>query len=116
MSGRDAISFSASPGAERSAVRSLASPLKPAGFTGGTTSTRVSVETSWLPTLPSALRRSASLRPIMPAPPMIKTCMRYSLFQRRELASASGADQSFDQQRHDDDGADGRTLPERRDA
>src|SRR5712671_7318250 len=76
-SGRAATSFSASPGAERSEVTQsvLKRVLKPAsaGACGGTTSCSVTEPISSPATLPSFARRATSLRPIMPAPPMIST-------------------------------------------
>src|SRR5436190_20802888 len=73
-SGRPAIIASASPGVERSAAIVSVLPRNPAGATGATMSTSV----SWSIDLPCSARsrtnRSTSLRPTIPAAPMIKTC------------------------------------------
>src|SRR5258706_6693301 len=72
-SGRAATSFSASPGAERSEVTQSVLNDAPAGAARGTTSCRGTEPISSPATLPSFARPAASLPPIMPAPPMIRT-------------------------------------------
>src|SRR5258706_15808458 len=67
-SGRSATSFSASPGLERSETPALAPATE-----GGTTSCSTSSPIFLPPIAPSVANRSVSLRPIMPAAPMMRT-------------------------------------------
>src|SRR5262245_33331275 len=72
--GRCATALAAAPGAARSAATLSAVPLKPAGFAGNTTSSSVSLAIGCPLSVPSLARRSVSLRPIMPAAPVMRIC------------------------------------------
>src|SRR5689334_7055559 len=67
----------AAPGCERSTAREVARAGKPATAGGATMSASDSVEISRPASTPSAVSRAVSLRPIMPAAPVIKTCTRH---------------------------------------
>lgn len=51
---------------------------KTCGLSGATTSTSVSFSTEFAPRVPSLTSRCVSLRPTMPAAPMIRICMNVS--------------------------------------
>src|SRR6266851_2258793 len=75
MSGRPSIRPREAPGEAKSAVTAETLPAKPTGTGGSTTSTRVSSVISRPFSVLSTTRRSVSLRPTMPAAPMIRICM-----------------------------------------
>src|SRR5262249_2186514 len=70
-SGRPAIMASALPGAERSAATVSTFPANPTGWDGATTSTSVSLSINLPLSAWSRASRSTSLRPTIPAAPMI---------------------------------------------
>src|ERR1700674_3271595 len=74
-SGASATSAAASPGTERSPARVATAKRTPAGLLGSTMSCSVSCATAFSPIRPSRTSRSMSFRPIMPAAPVIRTCI-----------------------------------------
>src|SRR5262252_10048396 len=73
-SGRPAIALAASPGAARSAATVSTFPLNVSGLAGQTTSSRLSLSMGLPASAPSLPSLSVSLRPIMPAAPVMSTC------------------------------------------
>src|SRR5436189_3266728 len=106
MSGRPATMSAAMPGSERSAPGVAALPQKPFGLSGVIISTRLNWSMPWEPMLASGTRRSVSLRPTMPAAPIMSICMRWSLWWENEapigaqsgpsLKSISGGESAID--------------------
>src|SRR5215475_11787311 len=82
MSGRPATSRAASPGAAISEAMISSAPAYPAGRTGATTSVSVRRSMGRPTTAPFLASRSVSLRPIMPAAPVMRMCIRISFSQR----------------------------------
>jgi len=60
--------------------------VKPCGFCGALTSISVSLSIGLPLSAPAATRRATSLRPIIPAAPVMRMCMGYRLSLKRHPA------------------------------
>src|SRR5262245_36975056 len=74
-SGRSDTALAATPGSARSAARVFTWSEKLAGRAGATMSISVSLSIGWPCSARSTTSRSVSLRPIIPAAPVIRICM-----------------------------------------
>src|SRR5579871_2691359 len=77
-SGRPAMRRSASPGAAKSDTRIFVAKGAAAGGSAATSSCKMTLAIGTPPSPLSATNRASSLRPIMPAAPVISTCIRFA--------------------------------------
>src|SRR5580698_1967731 len=85
-SGRPVMEAAAAAASAISAALVATTPLKPCGFCGVLTSINVSLSIGLPLSAPAATSRATSLRPIIPAAPVMRMCMGYRLTLKRHPA------------------------------